>query len=118
MKTIAGVFAIFLFAGAMAPALAAEHGFTLGEYRGMVDRDMETLDLVLVAMYQTAVYAQGALEHPEVCFTPIPLPASTLRAMIGAELGRTENRLGREYIDSDHVGLVLVNALRSENVCR
>jgi hypothetical protein len=69
-------------------------------------------------MYQTAVYAQGALQHPEVCFTPIPLPASTLRAMIGTELSRTENRLGREYIDSDHVGLILVNALRSENVCR
>jgi hypothetical protein len=118
MKTLVGVLAIFLFAGALAPALAVDDGFTLGEYRGMADHDVATLDLVLVAMYQTAVYAQGALEHPEVCFTPIPLPASTLKTMIGSELGRTENRLGREYIDSDYVGLILVNALRSENVCR
>lgn len=118
MTRITTVFAIFMLAAAPAPAFAADDGFTLGEYRAMVDGRDASLDRVLVAMYQTAVYAQASIEYSEICFTPLPLPAAELRTMIGFELGRPDNRLGRAYVDTDYVGLILVNALQSEDVCR
>lgn len=118
MKMISRVlfFLILIFPGHAAPA--AEHGFTLDEYRVSAADVPSDLDLILQAMYQTAVYAQAAIDHPAICFTPIPLSGTNLRGMIAAELANPDNPLGRAYSGEDPVALVLVNALKAENVCR
>ena len=99
-------------------ARAADGGFTLDEFHAMEMRAPDDLDVILQAMYQTAVYAQAAIEHPTICFTPVPIPGRTLRAMLAAELADPHVELGRAYSGDDPAALVLVNALRSENVCR
>jgi hypothetical protein len=118
MKTFLSALFILLVALGGNAAPAADHGFTLYEFQEMEMRAPEDLDLVLQGMYQTAVYAQAAIEHPTICFTPVPLSGATLRRMIAAELADPDDALDRSYTGDDHVALVLVNALRAENVCR
>lgn len=99
-------------------ARADDSGFTLEKFHEMESQSPDELDLILPAMYQTAVYAQAAIDHPTICFTPIPLPGESLRGMIAAELANPDNALGRAYAGDDPVALVLVNALKAEQVCR
>jgi len=118
MKLISGVLCILLLVISSQAAPAADHGFTLDDYRRSEAAAPGDVDLILQAMYQTAIYAQAAIEQPTICFTPIPLSGSNLRGMIGAELANPDNPLGRAYSGEDPVALVLVNALKAENVCR
>ncbi len=99
-------------------ARADEISFTLDTFREMEAQSPDQLDLILPAMYQTAVYAQAAIDHPTICFTPIPLPGARLREMIAMELSNPDNPLGRVYAGDDPVALILVNALKAEQVCR
>ena len=118
MKTTISLLLTLCLTLNVVPSLAAEQGFTLEEFHAMEQRSSAELDLILPAMYQTAVYAQAAIEHPTICFTPIPISGASLRDMIGTELANPDNALGRPYTGDDHVALVLVNALKAEKVCR
>lgn len=99
-------------------ARADDLGFTLRKFHELEAQSPDQLDLILPAMYQTAVYAQAAIDHPTICFTPIPLASESLRGMIAAELANPDNALGRAYASDDPVALILVNALKAEQVCR
>lgn len=118
MKTILGALIFSVAAFGFGPTHAAGDGLSLDDYRDMEMRAAAELDVILEAMYQTAVYAQAAIEHPTICFSPIPIPGSTLRTMMAAELANPSAALGRAYSGDDPAALVLVNALRAENVCR
>jgi len=118
MKMVSRVLFFLILITSSHAAPAADHGFTLNEYRESEAGESDNLDLILEAMYQTAVYAQAAIEHPAICFTPIPISGANLRSMIAAELTNPDNPLGRAYSGEDPVALVLVNALKAENVCR
>jgi len=117
MKLKTGLVMLCWLALSMA-AQASGRGLTLGDYRSLTQRAPATVEMLLGAMYQTAAYAQASLDHPETCFTPVPLPASELEAMIATELDSPHNSLGRAYVETDPLALILVNALRRENVCR
>ncbi len=103
---------------AFAGQAAASEQFTLDNYERMKSSDRQTLGMILGAMYETAVYAQGAIEHPEFCFTPVPIPSAELIAFVDDEVASPTGSLGREYTGNDHVALVLVNALQNQDVCR
>lgn len=118
MKNTVSALLLFFLAFGVSATLAGEHGFTLDESREMEISAPEHLDMILQAMYQTAVYAQAAIEHPTICFTPVPLSGATLRGMMAAELANPDAALGRAYTGDDYVALVLVNALKAENICR
>ena len=118
MKTMLKALLFVLVALHLEPAHAAGGGFTLDEYRAMEARSGGELEVILEAMYQTAVYAQAAIEHPAICFSPVPLAGSALRAMVAEELANPSLELGRTYSGDDPAALVLVNALRAGNVCR
>jgi hypothetical protein len=83
----------------------------------MKQDDARTLGLVLVGMYESAIYAQAAVTQPSACYTPLPMPADQLMAMIDKELATPHIETGR-YQPEDHLGLILVNALRAENLCQ
>lgn len=99
-------------------AAANDGVLTLDEYRKLESEASDQLSILLPAMYQTAVYAQAAIDHPTICFTPVPLSGDRLRAMITAEIAEPDAILGRAYAGDDPLALILVNALRDERVCR
>lgn len=118
MKTIRRILCCLTVMLAANVSLAADNGFTLEKYRGFEAAASSELDLMLQAMYQTAVYAQAAIEHPAICFTPIPIAGAELRAMIAEELATPNSTLDRPYSGDDPVALILVNALKAQKVCR
>lgn len=99
-------------------AAAAGTGLTLADYERMKGEDRAALVVVLEAMYETAVYAQGSLEHPALCFTPLPIPGEELVAMVDAEVSDPTGEPKRDYVGDDRLALILVTALKSQDVCR
>jgi hypothetical protein len=107
-----------LFLGIGASVAAAGAGVTLADYERMKGEDRAHLEMMLEAMYETAVYAQSSMDHPALCFTPLPIPGADLVAMVDAEVSNPTGKPDRAYVDDDRLALVLVTALKSQDVCR
>jgi hypothetical protein len=117
LPAISGLAAIFLLLSTSIASWAGQ-ALTLADYQRLKAGDRGTLEMVLAAMYEAAIYAQTSMVTPDMCFTPIPIAGSELIAMVDAELAEQTSPLERDYGDEDRLAMVLVSALKSEDVCR
>lgn len=101
-----------------AAPLSAQEWFDLGRYQELKRSDRATLEFVLGAMYEAVFYAQGSVEKPVVCASPVPIPGPRLIALIDREIEAPTNPMHPEYAANDHVAFVLINALKTEGACK
>ena len=98
--------------------VSAQNWFDLGRYQDLKRSDRPTLEFVLGAMYESVFYAQGSVGRPVICASPMPIPGPRLIDVIDQEIEKPTNPMRPEYADNDHVAFVLLNALKTEGVCK
>lgn len=118
MKRARWVLAFLYLATCASAAAAAGRGLDLADYERLKREDEATLEMVLEAMYETALYAQASIELPALCVTPLPIPGEELVAMVDDEVASPTGALDRDYGPDDRLAMVLVTALKSQDVCR
>lgn len=102
----------------LAAGAGAEDQFTLADYRTLRAEDRPTLELVLVAMYETVFYAQESVGGEVICATPIAVPGDELVSLVDRELKQPTNPDYRNYGDQDQVAFALLNALKTAGRCK
>ncbi len=117
LPLISGLAAMVLLASTSIASWAGQ-GLSLADYQRLKADDRGTLEMVLTAMYEAAIYAQSSMVVPDMCFTPVPIAGSELIAMVDAEVAEPTSPLERDYGAEDRLAMVLVSALKSEDVCR
>ena len=98
--------------------VVASEWFELAAYRDLKGQDRVRLEFVLGAMYESIFYAQESVGQATVCASPLPVSGAQLMALVDYEIANPSHPTHRRYTDNDHVAFILVNALKSEGVCK